>query len=173
MRNSWKRWASARSRHNGSPTDTQGDTKSRSPHQGTADHSLTSHRRRCAEKWTKTQFFSASRILESKTKVGITVVKAPVPRTNPNTKETPTAPKPHTHPSHENDGRAYDPYTMVVPLTTKVVVYYTSKTRVKESCLLWIGKARTGLCLCLLWINKARAKDKRYIWVSVWRKTTN
>ncbi len=23
---------------------------------------------------------------------------------------------------------------------------------------------------CLLWINKARAKDKRYIWVSVWRK---
>jgi len=27
--------------------------------------------------------------------------------------------------------------------------------------------------LCLLWINKARAKDKRYIWVSVWRKTTN
>jgi len=25
------------------------------------------------------------------------------------------------------------------------------------------------LCFfCLLWINKARAKDKRYIWVSVW-----
>jgi hypothetical protein len=29
------------------------------------------------------------------------------------------------------------------------------------------------LVFCLLWINKARAKDKRYIWVSVWRKTTN
>jgi len=26
---------------------------------------------------------------------------------------------------------------------------------------------------CLLWINKARTKDKKYIWVSVWRKTTN
>jgi hypothetical protein len=25
---------------------------------------------------------------------------------------------------------------------------------------------------CLLWINKARAKDKMYIWVSVWWKTT-
>jgi hypothetical protein len=27
--------------------------------------------------------------------------------------------------------------------------------------------------MSLLWINKARTKDKRYIWVSVWRKTTN
>ncbi len=26
--------------------------------------------------------------------------------------------------------------------------------------------------VCLLWIDKARAKDKRYIWVSVWWKTT-
>jgi hypothetical protein len=26
---------------------------------------------------------------------------------------------------------------------------------------------------CLLWIDKARVKDKRYIWVSVWWKTTN
>jgi len=26
---------------------------------------------------------------------------------------------------------------------------------------------------CLLWIDKARAKDKTYIWVSVWWKTTN
>ncbi len=25
----------------------------------------------------------------------------------------------------------------------------------------------------LLWIDKARDKDKKYIWVSVWRKTTN
>ncbi len=30
-RNSWMQWASARSRHDGSPTDTQADTKSRSP----------------------------------------------------------------------------------------------------------------------------------------------
>ena len=32
------------------------------------------------------------------------------------------------------------------------------KTRVEESCC------------CLLWIDKARAKDKMYIWVSVWWK---
>jgi hypothetical protein len=46
VRNSRKRWASTRSRHNGSPTDTQADTKSRSPRQGAADHCLTSRRRR-------------------------------------------------------------------------------------------------------------------------------
>ncbi len=30
-----------------------------------------------------------------------------------------------------------------------------------------------GLLVCLLWIDKTRAKDKTYIWVSVWWKTTN
>ncbi len=46
----------------------------------------------------------ANGILETRTKDGSTVAKAPAPRTNPNTKETSTAPKPHTHPSHECDG---------------------------------------------------------------------
>ncbi len=27
--------------------------------------------------------------------------------------------------------------------------------------------------LCLLWIDEVKAKDKTYIWVSVWWKTTN
>jgi hypothetical protein len=31
----------------------------------------------------------------------------------------------------------------------------------------------SGYIFCLLWIDKARAKDKIYIWVSVWWKTTN
>ena len=44
-------------------------------------------------------------ILETKTKDENTGAKDPVPRTNPNTKEVSTTPKPHTHPSHEYDGR--------------------------------------------------------------------
>ncbi len=35
------RWTSARSRNDGRPTDTQADTKSRSPRQDAADHCLT------------------------------------------------------------------------------------------------------------------------------------
>jgi hypothetical protein len=52
-------------------------------------------------------------ILEPKTNVGSTAAKAPVPRTNPNINETPTAPKSHTHPSHESDGRSRDGLTVV------------------------------------------------------------
>ena len=51
----------------------------------------------------------ANGILETKANNGSTTVKAPVPRTNPNAKEAPTAPKPHTHPSHECDGQARNP----------------------------------------------------------------
>ncbi len=58
-------------------------------------------------------------ILETKTTDGSTVAKAPVPRTNPNTKEAPTAPKPHTHPSHERDEEVRNPGAMVDPLTQK------------------------------------------------------
>ena len=61
----------------------------------------------------------ANCILETKTKVGITATKAPAARTNPNTKETPTAPKPHTHPSHECDGQAHDPGATAAPPTPK------------------------------------------------------
>jgi hypothetical protein len=34
-----------------------------------------------------------------------------------NTKETPTSPKPHTHPSHEHDGQTRNPGVMTVPPT--------------------------------------------------------
>ncbi len=47
------------------------------------------------------RYRSASCILETKTTDASTAAKAPAPRTNPNTKEAPTAPKPHTHPSHD------------------------------------------------------------------------
>jgi hypothetical protein len=53
----------------------------------------------------KPRLCSANGIFETKTKDGITGTKVPAPGTNPNTKEAPTAPKPHTHPSHECDGR--------------------------------------------------------------------
>ncbi len=50
-------------------------------------------------KWTLTRYCWARYILETKTKVGNTVARAPVPRINPNIDETTTAPKSPTHPS--------------------------------------------------------------------------
>ena len=61
----------------------------------------------------------ASCILETKTTDGSTAAKAPAPRTNLNNKEAPTAPKPHTHPSHERDGQARNPGAMTAPATPK------------------------------------------------------
>ncbi len=58
-------------------------------------------------------------ILETKANDGNTTAKTPDPRTNPNTKEAPTAPKPHTHPSHELDGQESNPGVMTVPPTPK------------------------------------------------------
>jgi hypothetical protein len=52
------------------------------------------------KKWSKSWLFCVNGILETKTNDGNTTVKAPDPRTNPNTKEALTSPKPHTHPSH-------------------------------------------------------------------------
>jgi len=66
----------------------------------------------------------ANGILETKTKDGSATAKAPAQRTNPNTKETPTTPKPHTHPSHECNGR-------------ELIVYYESiKRKLKIRCIL-------------------------------------
>ncbi len=61
----------------------------------------------------------ANCIFETKTKVGRTTTKTPVPVTNPNTNATPTVPKSHTHPSHECDGWVCDPEATVVPPTPK------------------------------------------------------
>ena len=67
----------------------------------------------------KPRLCCANGIFETKTKDGITVAKSPDPRTNPNTKEAPTAPKPHTHPSHEHDEQARNPGAMTDPPTPK------------------------------------------------------
>jgi hypothetical protein len=99
------RWASARSRHDGSPTDTQTDTKNRTLVR--APPTIVSSRQEedvSLKEVTLTRYRCANCILETKTKVGSTTTKVPVPRTNPNINETPTAPKSHTHPSHEFDG---------------------------------------------------------------------
>ena len=49
---------------------------------------------------------------------------------------------------HERDGRVHDPDTMVAPLTPREMFVWS----------------------CLLLINKTRAKDKNYIWVSVYSR---
>jgi hypothetical protein len=113
------RWASTRSRHDGRPTDTQVDTQSRSPHQGATDHCLMSRRRHCAEEMTIATVLLRELHVDTKTKVGSTAAKAPAPRTHPNIDETPTAPKSHTHLSHECVGRARDPEAMSAPPTLK------------------------------------------------------
>jgi hypothetical protein len=71
------------------------------------------------KKWPKPCLCCANDILETKAKDGITVTKDPDPRTNPNTKEASTAPKPHTHPSHERDGQTRNPGAMTTPTTPK------------------------------------------------------
>jgi hypothetical protein len=71
------------------------------------------------KKWPKPRLCSANGIPETKVNDGSTVAKDPVPRTNPNTKEETTAPKPHTHPSHERDGEERNPGAMTTPPTPK------------------------------------------------------
>jgi len=66
---------------------------------------------------TLSRYRYANGILETKPKDGNTAAKAPAPCTNPNTKEAPTAPKPHTHPSHECDGQASNPWSMTAQPT--------------------------------------------------------
>jgi hypothetical protein len=70
------------------------------------------------KKWSKTWLSCANGILETKANDGSTL-KAPVPRTNPSTKEATTVPKPHTHPSHERDWQARNPGAMTDPPTPK------------------------------------------------------
>jgi hypothetical protein len=57
----------------------------------------------------KSRLCCANGKFETKTKDGSTVVKVPTPRTNPNTKEAPTEPKPHTRPSHPETPRPSTP----------------------------------------------------------------
>ncbi len=79
-------------------------------------------------KWPLTRYCWTSCILETKTKVGSTAAKAPVPRTQTNIDETPTAPKSHTHLSHECVGRVCDPEVTDAPPTPKP----TRKALVRE-----------------------------------------
>jgi hypothetical protein len=88
-------------------------------------------------KWPLLRYCCATCILETKTKVGSTTAKAPVLRTNPKIDEEPTTPKPPTHPSHPETPRQSTPSSSLgstsSPFWVVVVVYYKSKTRVKES----------------------------------------
>ena len=77
----------------------------------------------------------ASCFLETKTKVGSTAVKTPAPRTNPNIDEAPTAPKSHTHPSHECDGRARDPEATAAPPTPNPTRSRSPHQDVTDHCL--------------------------------------
>jgi DNA-binding protein H-NS len=86
-----------------------------------ASPTITSRRKEDAalKEVTKSRLCYMNGIFETKTKDGTTGEKVPDPRTNPNTKEAPTAPKPHTHPSHECDGHPRNPGTMTAPPTPK------------------------------------------------------
>ncbi len=115
-------------------------------------------------RWTLSRYCCARCILETKTKVGSTVVKAPVSRTHPNIDETPTDPKSHTHPSHECVGRVRDPEVTATPPTPKPTC--KAEALVRESPTIV-----SLVYVCLLWINTTRAKEKTDILVSVRWKT--
>jgi hypothetical protein len=83
------------------------------------------------KKWSKPRLYCANGILETKTNDGSTAGQDPVPRTNPNTKEAPTAPKTHTHPSHERDGQARNTGALTDPPTPK------PKNRIETPLLGW------------------------------------
>jgi hypothetical protein len=87
------RWESARSRHNGSPTDTQAETKTEALAKAPSTIASRLEEEATLKKWPNPRLCYANGILETKTNDGSTVAKAPGPRTNPNTKETLTAPK--------------------------------------------------------------------------------
>jgi hypothetical protein len=90
------------------------------------------------------RYRSANDILETKVKDGNTVVKAPVPRINPKANETPTAPKPHTHPIPPAKPPTINPVFMIrfyilfhfavhmtlVPLSQKFVYYESMKRKI-------------------------------------------
>ena len=113
------RWASTRSRHDGSSTDTQADTKTevlvRVPPTIVSRHEEDA----VLKEVELSRYRCANCILETKTKVGSTTSKVPVPRTNPNINESSTTPKSHTHPPHECDGRVCDPEATFAPPTPK------------------------------------------------------
>jgi hypothetical protein len=50
---------------------------------------------------------------------------------------------------------------------------YYKGLHVHYTCSCSVNSLDNGTCSCLLWINKSRGKDKIYIWLSVWWKTTN
>jgi hypothetical protein len=130
------RWARGRSRHNGSPTDTQTDTQTRNPRQGVSNHCLMSWRRHCEEEVTIVTVLTVARaaFLKLKQKSRAPQRKPPVPRTDPkyrwvghHTRIThPPIPyrwvtnrnqtislKPHTHPSHKTGNMSGYEWTIV------------------------------------------------------------
>jgi hypothetical protein len=112
-------------------------------------------------KWSLPRYCCVNCILETKTIVGSTTVKAPAPCTNPNIDEASTTPKSHTHPSHECDGHGRDPESTTSPPTPKST--RKTDTLVRASHHVTKKTLRWGSCILHLWIKKARAKDKTYI----------
>jgi hypothetical protein len=113
----------------------------------------------------KSRLCCANGIFETKTKDGSTAAKAPDPRTNPKTKEAPTAPKPHTHPSHKCDGQVRNPGEMTVPPTPKptrkpetlaMAPPTIASRREEDAALKEVAKARLS---CANGIFETKTKD--------------
>ena len=88
---------------------------------------------------TKPRLCCANGIFETKTKDGSTAAKAPVPRTNPNTKEAPTAPKPHTRPSHPQTPRPSTPSSSSGFTSSSILPFFV---RLREAHFFFEGQTR-------------------------------
>ncbi len=114
-------WVSERSRHDGSPTDTQVDTKNRTPRQGAPTIVWRHEEDDALKEVALSRYRCANCILETKTKVGSTSTKVPDPRTNPNNDETPTTPKPPTHSFHLETPRPSTPSSCLVSTSSSIL----------------------------------------------------
>jgi len=70
---------------------------------------------------------STSCILETKTKIGSTVVIDPDPRTNSNIDDVSTVPKPHTHPSHPETPRPSTPSSSLGSTSSSIFPFENPK----------------------------------------------
>jgi hypothetical protein len=68
-------------------------------------------------------------ILETKSKVGRTVEKTPVPHTNPKNYEAPTSPKPPTHPSHLQTPRRSTPSSSLGSTPSSIYFHFAVHLR--------------------------------------------
>jgi hypothetical protein len=126
------RWSNTKSRRDGSPTDTQADTQSRSPRQDDSDRRFKLWRKRCAVEVTLVTVTLCE--LKSWNKIKSPNIDGTSTTSKSHTHPAPTitTSKSHTHPSH---------VPPTIKIFWKIVVYYDriKKSRTKDKTYIWVS----------------------------------